>query len=190
MGHFRQGLALEAHQGQGGELLVAVLSQHVGGDRTAVHPGIQGEPGKETGGVKARAGAEDPAPGQPQLFGHIAGDDIAGVGDVQEDALEAGGLDLGSDFLGSGHGEAHFVEAVPAGSGEADFAGGIHQYVGIADIGVGACIDLGPAGHVDHAGVDVHGLAFSFFPVNIYEHDFCGNALIDQIAEHMGPYMS
>ncbi len=59
-----------------------------------VDAGLARQRAQQAGGVQTRAGTEHAALGQTQTQRQLAGDDVTGVGDVDQHAIKAAGLDL------------------------------------------------------------------------------------------------
>ena len=84
----------EAHAGPRRKLLVAVLAEHVAGDGLVVNAGLPGKGAEKPRGIKARACTEDSSSRKAETQGKLPRDNVAGVRDVDENAVKAGCLDL------------------------------------------------------------------------------------------------
>lgn len=90
-----RGLPAMVTMDQGTILALAVLAQCVGVHGLLIHPNGLGDGPSQAGGVQGGAGGEDFLRRPIQHVLDVVGDDVRRVGDAQDDAGEAGGLDLG-----------------------------------------------------------------------------------------------
>lgn len=67
-----------------------MFPHHEGGDRLMIDPGFAGKHRPETGGIQRCSGAEHLVFRKARKLPDLSGDDIAGVGNVDEDSVETG----------------------------------------------------------------------------------------------------
>ena len=185
LGPLIQRHAAEADAGPGRELLVAVLAHHVAGDGLVVKAGLARQRAQKTGGVEARAGAEHAAAGQAQMQCQLARDDVAGVGDVDEHAVKAAGLDLFRVAAHSGDGEVHLGHAVMRAAQQVDLADAVDDDVAHAKVGEVAAAHRHAVGHVRDCVAQILHFACELLLVLVDEHQLVRDALDRQSVSHM-----
>ena len=100
-----------------------------------VDAGLAGQSGQQARGVQPRARAEHPAPGQTQAQCQLTGDNVAGVGDVDENAVKAGGLHVFHIAVDSGDSEVHLSQAVVVPAKQINFSHAVDDHVAVSQIG-------------------------------------------------------
>ena len=68
--------------------MISVLPDHIGVEAAAVQAGDVTEGVLQPGGIQQGARAQHLAPGQAGQVGDLTGDQIAGIGDIHEDAVK------------------------------------------------------------------------------------------------------
>ena len=134
---FSQFLAAESNLRPRHHNGVAVFAHHAAVNRVVRDAGSPVEHVFQPRGIKAGAGAEDAPSWQPGQFRNLIGDDIAGVGDVDDDAVKAAGHHFWKKVGDLGNREIQFLEAVVVRRREnGDVANGIDDNVHVAEIAV------------------------------------------------------
>ena len=159
----------------GNHAAVAVLAQEVGGDGATIHAELRGQLHLETGGVERRAGADDACFRPIQEMLQVFGDDVARIGNGNNDAVESGFGDERRELFRRFHGFVHHVEARLLGA--ARLAGGIDDDVGVAHIVHGAAVASDVVRHVADGVHDVHGFGRRFFLFDVVENNFIRQTL-------------
>ena len=150
-----------------------------------VKAGLARQRAQKTGGVKARAGAEHAAAGQAQMQCQLARDDVAGVGDVDEHAVKAAGLDLFRVAAHSGDGEVHLGHAVMRAAQQVDLANAVDDDVAHAKVGEIAAAHRHAVGHVRDCVAQILHFACELLLVLVDEHQLVRDALDRQSVSHM-----
>ena len=150
-----------------------------------VNAGLTGQGAEKAGGVQTGAGAEDPAPGQIQMQRQFPGDDVAGVGDVDDHAVKAAGLDLVGIAAHGGDGEVHLGHAVVRAAQQIDLADAVDDDIAHAEVGEIAAAHRHAVGHVRDCVAQVLHFACELLLVLIDEHKLVRDALDRQSVSHM-----
>ncbi len=159
----------------GDHAAVAVFAQEVGGDGAAIHAELHGELHLEAGGVEGRAGADDAVFRPIEKMLKVFGDDVARIGNGNNDAVESGFGDEWRELFRRFHGFVHHVEARLLGA--ARLAGGIDDDVGVAHIIHGAAVAGDMVRHIADGVHDVHGFGRRFFLFDVVENNFIRQTL-------------
>ena len=109
--HLCQRLAAEVHQRPRDHLAVAVLAHHERIEGMMFNARLLRNGADEAGGVKERARTEDAALRQSALLCDEVRHHVAGIGDIDEEAVEAAGHDLRNGFRHLTDGIVHFIIA-------------------------------------------------------------------------------
>ncbi len=168
--------AVEADAGPGGKLLVAVLAEHVAGDGLVIHAGLAGQRAQQAGGVEAGAGAEDAAAGKTQTLRQLIGDDVAGVGDVDEDTVKAAVLDLLDIAAHGGDGELHLSHAVGVAAQKVDLADAVDDDIALAEVREVTGAHTDAVGHVGDGVAQVLYFAGELLILEVDEDQLVRNA--------------
>ena len=190
LGPLVQGHSPEAHAGPGGELEIAVLPQHIAGDGFVINARLAGQSAEETGCVQPGARAEDPAPGEADLLSQLPCDDVAGVCNVDENAVKAAFLDFSSIAADGGNGKVHLGQTVVGAPEQLDLAHAVDDDVAVFQIGEIPGPDGDPMGHIGHGIPEILDLAGHLLLVLIHQDQLVHDALDGQGIGHMGPHMS
>lgn len=152
--------------GPSDKLGVAVLTHDVGLNVARVNLDVSAEHLLQTAGVEHGTGADDMALGQAGHLDGGIGQNINRVGDDEQNAVEAGLLNLGDNGLKD---VDVLVDQVQAGlAGLLGSTSGDDDHSGIGDIGIIASVDLHRLGK-RHAVRDIQGLALGAVLVHVDE---------------------
>lgn len=128
----RKRLAAKAHTGHGRKLRGAVLTEHVGVDGVLVQARALGDGVAQARGVKRGARAHDALGVAAGEAPDLRADDVAGIGDGDPDALEAGVSHAGDE--GAGDLGGHEQLAVTVLGGTRNVAGSVHDDVAAGEL--------------------------------------------------------
>ena len=143
----------------------------------------------QAGGIQQGTGAQHLAAGQAGQVGDFAGDQVAGVRDVHEDAVKAGVHDAGDDLRHLQHAVLQFVVPVEV-LAQLDVAHGIHDDVAVGQAGQVHGSIQHPVGHKGYGVVQIIGFTDEFLFFDVTKQDFIGDAHHAQRICHMGPNMA
>ena len=107
----------------------------------------------------------------------LAGDDVAGVGDVDEHAVKAARLDLLGVAAHGGNGEVHLGHAVMRAAQQLDLADAVDDDVARAEVGEVTGADGDAVGQIRDGVAQVLYLACEFLLVLVDEHQLIRDAL-------------
>ena len=155
-----------------------------------IHAGLTGQSAEKAGGVKTGAGAEHAALGQAQPQRQLTGDDIAGVGDVDEHAVKAAGLDPFRVAPDGGDGEIHLGHPVVGVPQQLDLAHAVDDHVALAQIGEVTGPDGDAVGQIRRRVTEILYLAGQLLLVLIHKYQLVGDALHRQRVSNMGAHMA
>ena len=111
---------------------------------------------------------------------------VRGVGDVEDDAVKAGGFDVLGDFLDDFDGLAQRVHAGLALAHVGQRAGRHDQQLGIGGIAVIPGVNFSAAGQVVRGIEQIQRLRFCLFAVHVDVNDFFGQRLREQRVPGVG----
>ena len=152
--------------GPSDKLGVAVLAHDIGLDIARVNLDVGTKHLLQTASVEHGAGADDMALGQAGHLDGSIGQNINRVGDDEQNAVEAGLLNLGDNGLKDVY---VLVDQVQAGlTGLLGSTGGDDDHGGVGDIGIIAGVDLHRLGK-RHAVRDIQGLTLGTVLVHVDE---------------------
>ena len=152
--------------GPSDKLGIAVLAHDIGLDIARVNLDVGTKHLLQTAGVEHGAGTDDVALGQAGHLDGGVGQNIDRVGDDEQDAVEAGLLNLGDNGLKD---VDVLVDQVQAGlTGLLGSASGDDDHGGVGDIGIIAGVDLHRLGK-RHAVRDIQGLTLGAVLVHVDE---------------------
>ena len=166
-----------------------MLTQHIGGDGLVVNAGLTSQSAQQAGGVQAGAGTKDTALRQAQAQRQLPGDDVAGVGDVDEDAIKTAGLDFIHIATDGSDGEIHFRQTV-VGLQQLDLAHAVDDDVAVAQVSEIAAVDGDAVGHISNGVTQVLDLARQLLLLHIHQHQLIRNPLDGQGICHVGAHMA
>ena len=185
---FIDGFPGYGHMAPGDHAGVAVFAQEVGGQGAAVDFQLVRELVLQARGVERGAGADDFMFRIVQLVLDVFRDDVAGIGNRNDDAVESGFLDERQKFLGGSDAAVHHVQARL--SRQAGLAGCIDHDVCIFHIVDGAGIGFKMVRLIAHSVHEVHGFAYGFFVVYIIKYHFISQTLDSQLQPQMRAYIA
>ena len=140
-----------------------------------VQAGLLGNGADQTRAVETCARTENVPLGQAALLGDEVCNDVAGIGDVDDDALEAAGHNF-RDVVGYlRYREMHFIVTV-ARSAKLDVADGIDDDVAVRQFFIAGNGIVDTMRHKHNGVHEVLPFADQFIMVDITELDFVGNA--------------
>ena len=119
-------------QDQGANCWLPCSPDHVGGDGLVVYAGLAGQRAEEAGSVQPGAGAEHPPPGQFQMQCQFPGDNVAGVGDVDNHTVKPAGFHPVGKAPDGGNGEVHLRQAVMGAPQQVNFSHAVDEDVAAA----------------------------------------------------------
>ena len=142
-----------------------------------VDAGLARERAEQTRGVEPRAGAEHAALGKTDVQRELAGDDVAGVGDVDEHAVKAARLELLGVAAHGGNGEVHLGHAVMRAAQQLDLADAVDDDVARAEVSEVTGADGDAVGQIRDGVAQVLHLARELLLVLVDEHQLIRDAL-------------
>ena len=134
---FFKAFAAELDDGPRHHLRVAVFAHHVGRNGFMVKAGLLGNGTYQSRRVKTRPRPKNMARRQTAQFGNEIGHHITGIGDVDEDSLEAPLHDLGNEVSNLSHRKVHFRIPV-MGNQQINFPNGIDDDIAVAQFFIGS----------------------------------------------------
>ena len=142
-----------------------------------IHAGLAGQRAQQAGGVEAGAGAEHAAAGKTQTLRQLIGDDVAGVGDVDEDTVKAAVLDLLDIAAHGGDGELHLGHAVGVAAQKVDLADAVDDDIALAEVREVTGAHTDAVGHVGDGVAQVLHFAGELLILEVDEDQLVRNAL-------------
>ena len=142
-----------------------------------VNAGLARERAEQTRGVEPRAGAEHAALGKTDVQRELTGDDVAGVGDVDEHAVKAACLELLGVAAHGGNGKVHLGHAVMCAAQQLDLADAVDDDVARAEVGEVTGADGDAVGQIRDGVAQVLHLARELLLVLVDEHQLIRDAL-------------
>ena len=115
----------------------------------------------------------------------LARDDVTGVGDVDEHAVKAAGLDLFRVAAHSGDGEVHLGHAVVRAAQQIDLADAVDDDVADTEVGEVAAADRHTVGHIGDRVAQILHFACELLLALVDEHQLVRDALDGQSISHM-----
>ena len=185
---FIDGLACHFDMAPGNHAGIAVFAQKVGGERAAVDFELGRKLHLQAGRVQGCAGADDFLFRPVQFVLQVFCNNVAGIGNGNNNAVKAGFLNQRQEFLAGGNGAIHHVQTVL--SLFPGFAGCIDQNICIFHIVHGACIGLKMMGLVADGIQKIQGFADGFVHVGIVEYHFICQTLHGKLEGQMGSYIA
>ena len=145
-----------------------------------VHAGLPRQGAEKTRGVKPCAGAENSASRKLEPERQLARDDIAGVRDVDENAVKAGIFDLLRVAAHGGDRKVHFGQAVVRLAQQLNFADAVNNDGAFAEILIAARADCDAVRKIGDRVAQILHFAGKFLRVSVDQHQLVCNALYRQ----------